>query len=110
MQHPRGWGTYAKILGKYVRDEKLLTMEEAIRKMTSLPARFLGLQDRGIVKEGFRADLVVFDPKTVKNMATYGNPCQFPEGIPYVVVNGELAIDEGRHTGSLSGEVIRYNR
>lgn len=110
MQHPRGWGTYAKILGKYVRDEKVLSMEEAIRKMTSLPARFLGLQDRGIVREGFRADLVVFDPKTVKSRATYGNPCQFPDGIPYVVVNGELAIDEGRHTGSLSGEVIRYNR
>lgn len=110
MQHPRGWGTYAKILGKYVRDEKVLSMEEAIRKMTSLPARFLDLQDRGIVREGFCADLVVFDPKTVKSRATYGNPCLFPEGIPYVIVNGELAIDEGKHTGSLSGEVLHYNK
>lgn len=110
MQHPRGWGTYAKILGKYVRDERVLSIEEAIRKLTSLPARFLGLQYRGIVREAFYADLVIFDPKTVKNRATYGNPCFFPDGIPYVIVNGELAIDEGKHTGNLSGKVLRYNK
>lgn len=109
MQHPRGWGTYAKILGRYVRDERVLTLEEAIRKMTSLPARFLGLQDRGIVREGFYADLVVFDPETVKNVATFGNPCLSPEGIPYVLLNGKLAVDEGKPTGALAGKVLRYN-
>jgi len=108
MQHPRGWGTYAKILGRYVREEKVLTMEEAVRKMTSLPARFLGLQDRGLVREGFWADLVVFDPEKVANLATYGNPHLFPNGIPYVLVNGQLAIDIGKPTGALAGKVLRY--
>jgi len=109
MQHPRGWGTYAKILGKYVRKEGVLTIEEAIRKMTSLPARFIGLQDRGIIREGFWADLVIFDPDTVDNVASYGNPCLSPKGIPYVFVNGKLAIDDGRRTGALSGKVLRNN-
>ena len=109
MQNPRGWGTYARILGKYVRDEGVLTLEDAIRKMTSLPARFLGLQDRGIVRAGFYADLVVFDPKTVRNIATYGRPNLFPEGMPYVVVNGQVAIDEGKPAGALAGKVLRYN-
>ena len=109
MQHPRGWGTFAKILGKYVREERALTVEDAVRKMTSLPARFLGLQDRGLVKEGFWADLVVFDPCSIGNVATYGNPHLSPEGIPYVVVNGELAIDQGKPTGALAGKVLRLN-
>ncbi|MCW4035962.1 MAG: amidohydrolase family protein, partial [Candidatus Bathyarchaeota archaeon] len=109
MQHPRGWGTFAKILGKYVREERVLTVEDAIRKMTSLQARFLGLQDRGLVKEGFWADLVAFDPHSVGNVATYGNPHLSPEGIPYVMVNGELAIDEGEPTGALAGKVLRLN-
>lgn len=109
MQHPRGWGTYPKILGKYVRDEGVLTLEEAVRKMTSLPASFLGLQDRGIVREGFYADLVVFNPKTVRSVATYGDPCLFPEGISYVLVNGRLAVDDGKPTGALAGKVLRYN-
>ena len=107
MQHPRGWGTYAKILGKYVREESVLTIEEAIRKMTSLPAGFLGLQDRGIVREGFCADLVIFDPDTVGSTATYGNPLSSPTGIPYVLVNGEVAIDNGKRTEALSGKVLR---
>jgi N-acyl-D-amino-acid deacylase len=109
MQNPRGWGTYAKILGKYVREVKVLTLEEAIRKMTSLPAQFLGLQDRGLVKEGFWADLVVFNPETVENQATYANPHLFPKGIPYVLVNGEVAIDKGKHTGALAGKVLLNN-
>ena len=109
IPHPRGCGTYPKILGKYVRDEGVLTIEESIRKMTSLPARFLGLQDRGIVREKFWADLVIFDSETVKNRATYENPTLFPEGIPYVLVNGQLAIDEGNPTGALGGKVLRYN-
>jgi len=107
--HPRGWGTYPKILSKYVREEKILTLEEAIRKMTSLPARFLGLWNRGIVREGFWADLVVFNPNTVENMATYSHPYLSPKGIPYVLVNGKLSVDEGKNTGALAGKVLRNN-
>jgi N-acyl-D-amino-acid deacylase len=106
-QHPRGWGTYPKILGKYVREEGVLTLEEAVRKTTSLPAMFLGLQDRGLVKEGFWADLVVFDPGTVASGATYGDPYGGPEGIHYVLVNGVLAKDRGRLTGTLAGKALR---
>ena len=107
-QHPRGWGTYPKILGKYVREEGVLTLEEAIRKMTSLPATFLGLQDRGLVKEGFWADLVVFDPATVASGATYGDPYGGPEGIEHVLVNGALAVDRGELTGALAGKVLEH--
>lgn len=107
MQHPRGWGTYPKILGKYVREEGILTIEEAIRKMTSLPAGFLGLQDRGIVRKGFYADLVIFDPDTIGSTATYENPLSSPTGIPYVLVNGKVAIDKGKRTETLSGKVLR---
>ncbi len=109
MQHPRGWGTYPKILGRYVREEKALTLEEAVRKMTSLPATFLGLQDRGIVREGFWADLVVFDNEEVGNQATYGNPIKRPSGIPYVLVNGELAVDDEELTGALAGKVLKHS-
>ena len=77
--------------------------------MTSLPARFLNLQDRGLVKEGFWADLVIFDPETVDSLATYGNPHVFPKGIPYVLVNGEVAIEAGEPTGALAGKALRMN-
>jgi N-acyl-D-aspartate/D-glutamate deacylase len=107
--NPRGLGTYPKILGKYVREEKVITLEGAIRKMTSLPAQFLGLPDRGLVKEGFWADLVVFDAEKVKSNATYGAPQVYPSGIPYVLVNGELAVDKGKLTGVLAGKVLRNN-
>jgi len=107
VQHPRGWGTYPKILGKYVREEKILTISDAIRKMTSLPAQFLGLKDRGLIKEGFWADIVIFDPKTIDNIATYENPYQHPKGIPYVIVNGKIAIDMGKRTETLSGKVLK---
>jgi N-acyl-D-aspartate/D-glutamate deacylase len=109
VQHPRGWGTYPKILGEYVRERKVLTIEEAIRKMTSLPAMFLGLQDRGLVKEGFWGDLVAFDSATVASRATFADPYQGPDGIPYVLVNGELAIDDGELTGALAGKVLKYS-
>ncbi|HUS78178.1 MAG TPA: D-aminoacylase [Patescibacteria group bacterium] len=107
MEHPRGWGTYPKVLESYVREERLISLEDAVRKITSLPATFLGLNDRGLVKEGFWADLVVFDPENVRNRATYGNPFQHPEGIPYVIVNGEVSVDEGRITGELAGRVLK---
>ncbi len=96
-------------MGKYVREDRILTMEEAVRKMTSLPARFLGLQDRGIVREGFWADLVVFNPDTVSSGADYGDPQLHPEGIPYVLVNGEIVVDNGKHTGILAGKILRNN-
>jgi N-acyl-D-aspartate/D-glutamate deacylase len=104
--NPRGLGTYPKILGKYTRDEKVITMEEAIRKITSLPAQFLGLRDRGLIKEGFWADIVVFDPEKVKSNATYGASQEYPSGIPYVLVNGEIAVDKGKNTGALAGKVL----
>lgn len=105
--HPRSYGTYPKLLGYYVRDRGVLSLEEAIRKCTSLPAQFLGLQDRGIIKEGFWADIVVFDPRRIIHKSTYDNPCQHPEGIAYVLVNGVLVVEEGRHTGALPGRVLR---
>ncbi|MCW3992580.1 MAG: D-aminoacylase [Candidatus Bathyarchaeota archaeon] len=107
-QHPRGWGTYPKILGKYVREEGVLFLEEAIRKMTSLPANFIGLQDRGLVREGFWADLVVFDPGKVASGASYGDPYGSPEGIHYVLVNGVVAVDRGELTGALAGKVLEH--
>ncbi|MFB0543855.1 MAG: amidohydrolase family protein [Candidatus Bathyarchaeia archaeon] len=108
IPHPRGWGTYPKFLGKYVREEGVLTLEDAIRKVTSLPAQFLGLEDRGLIKEGFWADIVIFDPEKVANRATYRDPLQYPVGIPWVIVNGRIAVDEGRHTGALAGRVLRH--
>lgn len=105
--HPRAYGTFPRVLGKYVREEKILTLENAIRKMTSLPAGKLGLQDRGIIKEGFWADIVVFDPDRIKDKATYAEPHQYPEGIDYVIVNGQVAVDHGTLTGARSGKVLR---
>jgi N-acyl-D-aspartate/D-glutamate deacylase len=104
--HPRAWGSAARILGKYVREEKLLTMEEAIRKMTSLPASRMGLADRGIIRPGMTADLVAFDPDTVKDKATFENPLQYSEGIPYVAVNGQLVVDGGQITSARPGRPL----
>lgn len=104
--HPRSYGTFPRILGKYVREERLLPLEEAIRKMTSLAAQRLGLQDRGLVREGHWADLVVFDPTRVADTATFENPHQYPRGIEYVLVNGRVVIRRGEHTGARPGRVI----
>ncbi len=105
--HPRGWGSAARILGHYVREEKLLRLEEAIRKMTSFAAQAAGLKDRGLVKPGFAADLAVFDPKTVRDRATFEKPNQYSEGFRYVVVNGVLVIDDGKLTGKTPGVPLR---
>jgi len=105
--HPRGWGSYARILGRYVRDDRLLTLEQAIHKMTGLPASRVGLKDRGLVREGLFADLTIFDPKTVIDRATFENPNQHPEGIPFVIINGRINVDNGLRTPVLSGRVIR---
>lgn len=105
--HPRGYGTFPRVLGHYVRERKLLNLETAIHKMTGLPAAKLGLNDRGVLKVGATADLVLFDPATVTDRATYTDPHQTPGGIDAVWVNGVLAVDGGQLTGKLGGRVLR---
>jgi len=105
--HPRGWGTTARILGRYVRQEKLIPLEEAVRKMTSLPAGRMKLADRGLVKVGYLADLVAFDPETVIDRSTYAHPWAYSAGIPYVAVNGELVVDGGAITAARPGRILR---
>ncbi len=105
--HPRGWGSTARILGKYVRDEKLLPLEEAIRKMTSLPAARMRLADRGLLRPGMAADLVAFDPATVRERSTYADPTHYSEGFAYVAVNGQLVVDAGRITPARPGRAIK---
>jgi N-acyl-D-amino-acid deacylase len=108
--HPRNYGTFPRILGKYVREEKVLTLQDAIRKMTSLPAQKIGLSDRGLIKEGFWADLVIFDSFKVIDKATFTDPHQYPNGIEYVIVNGQKVIDKGEHAGSFPGKVLKAKR
>lgn len=105
--HPRAWGSATRILGHYVRDEKVLTLEEAIRKMTSLPAARMHFADRGIVRPGMAADLVAFDPATVRERATFADPNHYSEGMPYVAVNGKLVVDGGRITDARPGKILK---
>ena len=107
MPHPRTYGTNARVLGKYVREERLISLEEAIRRMTSLAAQKFQLKDRGLLKEGYAADIVVFDEGTVLDKATFENPHQFSVGFKYVLVNGQLVIDEGKHNGIRSGQTLK---
>jgi N-acyl-D-amino-acid deacylase len=107
---PRSYGTYPRILGQLVREERWLGLEDAVHRMTGAPAARLGLADRGRIADGLLADLVVFDPATVRNLATYDEPRQFPEGIPYVFVNGVAVIDGGEHTGATPGRALRRGR
>ena len=108
--HPRLFGTFPRVLGKYVREENVLTLPEAVRRMTSLSAQTFGLVDRGRIAPGYWADLVLFDPATVIDKATYDDPQQAPAGISMVLVNGQIALDKGRHTGVGSGKMLRYRR
>lgn len=105
--HPRGYGTNARVLSKYVREEKVLTLEEAIRRMTSLPAQKFQLRDRGILREGFAADIVIFDEQQVQDLSTYDKPHQYSTGFKYVIVNGKLTVEDGRHNGTRAGTVLR---
>jgi len=105
--HPRSYGTYPRILGKYVREEKTMPLEQAIYKATNFPAERLGLKHRGRVAEGLVADLIVFDPRTVSDKATFLEPHQYPVGIPFVLVNGQVVIENGEHTGALPGQLLR---
>ncbi|OAI43180.1 hypothetical protein AYO38_10955 [bacterium SCGC AG-212-C10] len=108
--HPRLYGTMPRVLAHYVRDRGVLPLEEAIRRMTSLPAERFGLAGRGLVREGHWADLVLFDPATVRDTATYDDPQQEPEGIAMVVVNGQVALERGQHTGAGAGRMLRYRQ
>lgn len=105
--HPRAWGTYPRVLGKYVREEGVISLENAIYKMTQMPAEKFGIVNRGLVKEGYYADLVLFDPDTVIDQATYENSRRGPIGMPHVIVNGEFAVRDGKHVGTRSGRAIR---
>lgn len=105
--HPRGWGSYPRILGRYVRDEKLLSLESAVHKMTGAPAARVGLRDRGLIREGKFADITVFDPAKVIDRATFESPNQYPTGIEYVLVNGKISVDKGQRTAALAGRVLR---
>jgi len=108
--NPRSYGTFPTILAYYVREEGRLTLEEAIRKMTSMAALRLDIRDRGMLRDGMKADIVVFDPDTVKSPATLQQPKQFPVGIEYVLVNGSIVVDQGQHTGALAGRALRHGR
>ncbi|MEO8247278.1 MAG: D-aminoacylase [Chloroflexota bacterium] len=104
---PRTYGSYPRILGQFVRDEALLSLEDAVHRMTGAPAARLGFRRRGLLRDDYAADVVVFDPVRIRAMATYDEPRQLPEGIRYLLVNGEAVIDEGRHTGALPGRALR---
>ena len=110
MPHPRGYGTNARVLAKYVREDKLIGLEEAVRRMTSLPATKFNLKDRGLIMEGKFADILIFDENTIQDMSVYENPHQFTKGIEYVLVNGKLVINKGKHTGTRSGFALRGNQ
>lgn len=105
--HPRAYGAFARVLGKYVRDEKVIPLEEAIRKLAALPAQNLKIDRRGELKEGFFADVVVFDPETIQDHATFVEPHQYATGVVHVFVNGEQVLEDGEHTGATPGRVVR---
>jgi len=106
--HTRGYGSFARLMGWYVRERKLLSLEQAIRKSTSLPAWRLGLTDRGSLKEGYCADVTLFNPDSIQETGNTQDPAQYPQGIHSVIVNGKVVVDQGEHTGELSGRVLRH--
>lgn len=106
MPHPRGYGTNARVLARYVREQNVLSLEEAVRRMTSLPAQKFELHDRGLLQPGFAADIVVFDPNTVQDQSTFEKPHAYTTGFQYVLVNGVLTVDNGKHTGARSGKAL----
>jgi N-acyl-D-amino-acid deacylase len=106
--HPRSFGSNARVLGVYVRERALLTLEDAVRKMTSLSAIKVGIRDRGLLRAGLFADITIFDPDKIIDKATYEQPLQYAEGVPYVIVNGQLVIDQGNHTGARPGRALRH--
>jgi len=107
VPHPRNYGAFPRVLGRFVRDLKILKLEEAVHKMTGLPAAKLRLHDRGFIKPGLAADLVVFDPATVADTATYDHPHRYAEGISHVIVNGRFVIRDAAHTGDRPGRILK---
>jgi N-acyl-D-amino-acid deacylase len=105
--HPRHYGTFPRVLGKYIREEKIIPMPEMLKKMTSVPAQKFGFEKRGAILNEYYADIVIFDPDKVIDKATWTNPHQYPLGIEYVLVNGIVVIQRGEHSGSLPGKVLR---
>jgi N-acyl-D-amino-acid deacylase len=105
---PRTYGCFPVILSEFVREEGHLRLPDAIRKMTSFPAQRLGVLDRGILRHGMKADIVIFDPDNVKALANHREPKQYPTGIEYVIVNGTVVIDQGEHTGALPGRSLKH--
>lgn len=108
MPHPRGYGTNARILSKYVREKQILSLEEAVRRMTSLPAQKFQLKDRGLIKEGMMADMVIFNPNTVTDNSTYDKPHAYSSGFDYVIVNGAITVENGKHTGVRNGKALKH--
>jgi len=108
--HPRSYGAFARVLQRWVREMKVVSLEEAIRKMTSLPASILSLKDRGLIKEGYKADITIFDPETIEEKGTIANGRQHPVGIDYVIVNGALTAKKGKHTGKLNGVILKHHK
>jgi N-acyl-D-amino-acid deacylase len=105
--HPRAYGNFSRLLGKYVRDENIIPLEEAIRKLTSLPAGNLKIKDRGLLEEGYYADIVVFDPDKIQDHATFRDPHQYATGVSHVFVNGQHVLKDGEHTGATPGRIVR---
>jgi N-acyl-D-amino-acid deacylase len=110
VPHPRGYGNAARALGRYVRERQVISLEEAVRKLTSLPADHFGFKDRGRIAVGQAADLVVFDPARVVDRATYEQPHRYPDGITAVFVNGVAVVQDGAHTKALPGQVLRHRK
>ncbi len=106
LPHPRTFGTFPRVLGKYCRDEKLFDLPAAIYKMTSYPCKRIGIKDRGLIKEGYFADLVIFNPDTISDTATYESPKNYPKGIEYVIINGKITVNKGNHTGAKAGRIL----
>ncbi|MFC2169273.1 amidohydrolase family protein [Acidobacteriota bacterium] len=106
LGHPRPFGSQTRVLRKYVREEKILALEEAVRKMSSLPASFLQMKDRGLLKKGYKADIVVFNPDTVRDNATYSDSRKYATGVDYVIVGGKISVDKGQYEGALNGQVL----
>ena len=107
IPHPRSYGTFPRKIRKYVIEDKILTMEKAIKGFTSLPAAMIGLKDRGEIKEGNMADIVIFDPGTISDNATFADPHQYSNGIEFLIINGDIVIEEGKYNGKLSGKTLR---
>ena len=104
--HPRSYGTFVRVLGRYVRDLEVLSLEEAVRKMSAFPAQRLGLTDRGVLRQGMKADIAVFDPRTVADRATFEQPHQYAVGVTHVIVNGQVAFENGAMTAARPGRIL----